>query len=393
MSEPRSKTVMVAGNICLDITPVFASKKELGDLFAPGKLVSVGEADIHTGGAVANTGLALKFFGADVKLAAMVGNDEFGRMVGDSLAEYGCDGGLIVTDGASTSYSIVLAVPGVDRIFLHNSGASDVFRSADITEERLKDTAHFHFGYPTIMRNFYQDQGKELVDLFQRVKEKGITTSLDMAVMDPDSEAGKADWREILKRVMPYVDFFLPSAEELCYMLDRDRYDSWMKEAKGGEVMRLSSIKEEIRMLAKEVLQWGAKVVLIKCGVAGMYYQTAGGEAMHALCEKLALDPDSWCGREGLEPAYRQERIVSATGAGDTSIAAFLFSMLEGRKLVPCVQLANATGACCISGYDALSGLKPLGDLERKIDGGWEREIGGSWERETNGGWEREYIR
>ena len=374
MSEPKSKTVMVAGNICLDITPAFAAKKELGDLLIPGKLVNVGEADLHTGGAVANTGLALKIFGADVKLVGMVGDDVFGRMIGEALAGYGCDGDLIVAGGESTSYSIVLAVPGVDRIFLHNSGANDVLRASDITEERLRDVAHFHFGYPPIMRSFYQNEGKELVALFRRLREKGITTSMDMAAMDPDSEAGKADWRGILERVIPDVDFFLPSAEELCYMLDRDRYDSWMEKAKGKEVMRLPSFQEDIRTLAKELFQWGARVVLIKCGAAGMYYQTAGGEAMASLCGRWELDPDSWCGKEGFEPAFRQERIASGTGAGDTSIAAFLFSLLEGKKLVRCVQLANATGACCISEYDALSGLRPLGELERRIDMGWERE-------------------
>ena len=50
---------------------------------------------------------------------------------------------------------------------------------------------------------------------------------MDMAAVDADSEAGRADWEAILKRVLPYVDFFVPSVEELCFMLDRPRYESW----------------------------------------------------------------------------------------------------------------------------------------------------------------------
>ena len=36
-------------------------------------------ADIHTGGSVANTGTAMKLLGADVRLAGMVGDDDFGK--------------------------------------------------------------------------------------------------------------------------------------------------------------------------------------------------------------------------------------------------------------------------------------------------------------------------
>ena len=62
----RMKKVIAAGHICLDITPVFPQRmkgKAIGDLMVPGKLLNVEAADIHTGGSVANTGLALKFLG------------------------------------------------------------------------------------------------------------------------------------------------------------------------------------------------------------------------------------------------------------------------------------------------------------------------------------------
>ena len=53
------KKVIVAGHICLDITPVFPGKKirSLGEFLTPGKLLNVEAADVHTGGSVANTGL------------------------------------------------------------------------------------------------------------------------------------------------------------------------------------------------------------------------------------------------------------------------------------------------------------------------------------------------
>lgn len=62
-----SKKVIAAGHICIDITPAFPARKvkAVGDILAPGKLIEVGAADAHTGGSVANTGLAMKIFGAE----------------------------------------------------------------------------------------------------------------------------------------------------------------------------------------------------------------------------------------------------------------------------------------------------------------------------------------
>ena len=71
------KKIIAAGHICLDITPVFTSEKveNISDILVPGKLIQMGQADVHTGGAVANTGLAMKILGADVTLMGKVGAD------------------------------------------------------------------------------------------------------------------------------------------------------------------------------------------------------------------------------------------------------------------------------------------------------------------------------
>ena len=42
---------------------------------------------------------------------------------------------------------------------------------------------------------------------------------------------GKLDFRTILKRVLPFTDIFVPSIEELMFMLDRDKYDVIRKRA------------------------------------------------------------------------------------------------------------------------------------------------------------------
>ena len=222
-----SKKIISAGHICLDITPVFPDNRSYNDIASiliPGKLINMDKADVSTGGSVANTGLALKKLGCDVTLLGKVGNDHFGKLIKSIVKSYGA-GGLITDDNSSTSYSVVLAVPGLDRVFLHNPGANDTFSCDDISDEALSDAVLFHFGYPTLMKNMYENEGRDLVRLFERVKNKGIATSMDMAAIDAGSDAARADWKKILSDTLPYVDFFLPSFEELCFMLDRKKYE------------------------------------------------------------------------------------------------------------------------------------------------------------------------
>lgn len=86
-------------------------------ILEPGKLIDVGAADIHTGGAVANTGLAMQKLGIDTKLMGKIGDDALGKTILSILESYHAAEGMIVDADATTSYSIVLAIPGIDRMF------------------------------------------------------------------------------------------------------------------------------------------------------------------------------------------------------------------------------------------------------------------------------------
>lgn len=364
------KKIISAGHICIDITPVFPSDRsygQIGDLLIPGKLINMEAADVHTGGSVANTGLALKKLGNDVRLMGKIGNDAFGGMIRDILASHGA-GGLLVDENSSTSYSVVLAVPGMDRIFLHNPGANDSFSSCDIPESALEDTALFHFGYPPIMKKMFADTGAELTAIFKRMKEHDIATSLDMAAVDPDSASGKADWLSILTAVLPYVDFFVPSFEELCFMLDRERYE---RLDTGGDMTANLDLEAEAAPLADKLIELGCKVVLIKCGTSGMYYRTANEKTVSAIGKRLGIDAKLWADCCGIQHCFVPDAVLSGTGAGDTSIAAFLTAVIAGKSPADCVALACAEGACCVTAYDALSGIKPLDVLEARIKAGW----------------------
>lgn len=366
------KEIIVAGHICIDITPVFPEKckySAVSQILEPGKLIHMDGANVHTGGCVANTGLAMKILGADVRLLGKVGNDAFGEMVRNILAGYGASG-LIADEHSSTSFSIVLAIPGIDRIFLHDPGANDTFSDADIPEDALRDAALFHFGYPPLMKTMYARNGAQLKTIFRRMKSHGIATSLDLAAVDPASEAGKADWGAILSNVLPDTDFFLPSFEELCFMLNRGRYDEL--KAKGGDFAEHLDMESDVRPLAKQCLAMGCKAVVVKCGTRGMYYCTSTKAAMETVGARFPMNAELWHDREGIRPCFRADQVLSGTGAGDASIAAFLVGAMEGKTPEQCVALAAAEGACAVTSYDALGGLKSIRELEARMASGWE---------------------
>jgi sugar/nucleoside kinase (ribokinase family) len=225
------------------------------------------------------------------------------------------------------------------------------------------------------MRSLYQNDGKELLNLFQTAKSAGVTTSLDMSSIDPTSEAGQISWERILSKCMPFVDFFMPSSEELGFMLDRALFAQWIERANGDDIVRSLNVDTDVRPLADRLMAMGARMLLIKCGVAGIYYRTANSPAMQALCTRYKLNSEDWLGKEGFEASYYQPNIVSATGAGDTCIAAFIAALLKGKSLDRCIKLAAAAGACCVAAHDALSGLLPLEELESRIDAGWSKGI------------------
>ena len=155
-------------------------------------------------------------------------------------------------------------------------------------------------------------------------------------------------------------------------MLDRPRYEGWLARAGGGDVTRILDPEGDIAPLAELCLELGAKVVLLKCGAPGMYLRTGNEAAMASVGCRSGIHAGAWADRRFFQRSYKPGKVLSGTGAGDTSIAAFLLAMLEGCPPQECVQLAAATGACCVEGYDALSGLKPLSELRQRIAAGWE---------------------
>lgn len=377
----RAAEAIVAGHICLDVIPVIEEKKEgLSAYLTPGKLVTVGPARTSTGGAVPNTGLALHRLGLGTKLIGKIGRDLFGDEILSVLRRYGDEltEGMIVSPEEHTSYSLVISPPNVDRIFLHCTGANDTFTADDIGLESLSGARLFHFGYPPLMKRMYEDGGAELARLLSGAKQQGLTVTLDLARPDPESPAGRADWRRILAAALPAVDIFLPSFEEIFYMLRPETYAEWVQ-LHGAEHLLARADGPLLSSLAGELLDMGAAVAAIKLGDHGLYLRTTADPARltaMGACSPAGDLAKNWRDRELLAPCYKVD-VAGTTGAGDTTIAGFLAALLKGLTVEEALHAAVGTGACSVEQADAVSGIPSWMELTKRITAGWaQREHG-----------------
>lgn len=371
----RQQLIVVAGHVCLDVIPTFTPRADgtTPDM-RPGHLVHVGPAVRSTGGAVSNTGLALHRLGMPVRLIGKIGDDLFGEEIfrlfqshGQHLAD-----GMVRVSGEQTSYSVVISPPGIDRTFLHHPGPNDTFSADDVSVEALQDASLFHFGYPPQMRRMWENDGEQLVQLLTKVRKAGLTVTLDWCMVDSTSEAGQIDWPVVLKRVLPLVDFFCPSADELMYMVDRPAYLE--REHDGGFTPKRHLNQDILKKMAEQCLEWGAGVVVIKMGDQGLYLRSSDSlNRLREMGRAVTQSPEQWHNLELYSPCY-QANVVGTTGSGDCTIAGFLSGLVRGATPSLVVQSAVATGAASVEAADAISGVPQWSVLQQRLESGWNQQ-------------------
>ena len=363
--------IVIAGYTCVDLIPDFKKTESftsISNLFKPGKLIEINGLSFVPGGIVANTGLAMKKFNKKIFLNGLVGDDPMGEIVKDWFEKYNISDGIMTTKKAGTAFSIVIAPPGIDRIFLESPGCNQFFDTGFINFEAVSQCRMFHFGYPPLLKQFYLNNGSQLVDLFSEIQSMGVVTSLDFSLPDPESESGKINWPEVMQRILPFTDIFVPSLEEALKTMMPLKYAEIQSASENTEIIYQIPI-EIIREVGKLIIDSGVKIVLIKAGQRGAYLLTGDVSSINEKTD-INLPEESWNFRELWCDAYHADKskIIDATGAGDTAVAAFLSAILDSHSAESSLKYAAIAGRNNLYCHNIYTDLSDWQEMTKEIE-------------------------
>ena len=374
MAKKKDIEIVAAGHTCLDLIPAFTidgKVDKMTDVLVPGKMINMGNCIVVGGGPVTNAGVSIRRLGVKTELIGKIGDDDFGKQILQWYEEHeGHFKGIKMVKGESTSYTIAICIPGIDRFYLHHCGANDTFIYDDMDWDIVERSKLMLFGYPPWMKKLYENTGAELTKILKKTKDLGTTTVLDLSLPDV-SYANQFDWKAIMKEWVPLSDIMVPSAEEIFYFLYKDKFlDKKARLGPKESVLDHMTVKD-ISTLGKDLLKMGAGVAMVKCGHRGLYIRTGDKNQLKKLGAAGCKDLDNWTNRELWFPVYQEEKFVGALGSGDSAIAGFLSAFVRGLSIENCLRYANAAGSMNVTVPDGLSWNKGFDDLTKRIKAGW----------------------
>lgn len=262
--------------------------------------------NLATGGDALNQAVVLSKMNRSVGLITSVGNDYFGGFLTDFISnKTPINESQIVHGDYATSMSVVLIEENGDRRFIKTlTGSVDEFSITEIDRTIFSTkTSILSIGS---LGGSKKMVGEELVDFLKQVKSFGIKVVADMV-----DNLGEATY-ELLAPALPYIDYFVPSEDEVRLLLDED----------------------DMVAGARKLLELGAANVVIKLGAEGV------------LCKNQTIEKQ-------FLPA--KVSVADTTGAGDNFVAGFNFGLLQHLDLEKAAKFGMATSAVSIQSVGAIS--------------------------------------
>ncbi|MGC2275683.1 MAG: sugar kinase [Candidatus Binatus sp.] len=276
--------------------------------------VLLDEIRLAPAGSAVGTAVGLAKLGLSVATVGAVGNDALGDVLIRALNSFGVDTSHVVRKPrVQTSASILPIRPNGDRPALHAIGANAVYSIDDVPWPLIEGAAHIHLGGNDSMRGLGRDGAPQIL---RRARDGGATTSMDIL------SEGSPKLLAILKPCLPFVDWFMPNADQACKLTD-------------------SGTPEEA---ASRLLDLGAGGVVLTMGGDGSLMTTA---------------------RERIHLAAHEIAVVDTSGCGDAYCAGFIRAIRLGWPPAECMKLGNAAAALVAQGLGSDAGIRDLDDTLR----------------------------
>ena len=168
------KKILCIGSVTADIivSPV-------DSIPTPGTLRAVCSTSMHVGGCASNAAIDLAKLGVPAVLCCKVGNDAFGDFVCAECINAGVDvSGVIKTQEASTTSSVVCVNSSGERSFLYTPGSTSTLRGEDIPLKLVDECDIVFVAGAMLLEKLDGEPGRRLLEY---ARQKGKFTAMDTA--------------------------------------------------------------------------------------------------------------------------------------------------------------------------------------------------------------------
>lgn len=276
-----------------------------------GNVEFIDEIRLTVAGTAGGTVVDCAKLGLSCLAVGAVGRDEKADFVIDTLGRFGVDTSAMQRlDEVPTSATILNVRPNGDRPALHVRGASDHFDVADAEFDRVLAPPIVHLGGTGLLRRLDGERSRVLLEA---AKQRGRTVTFDLI-------GATAETIDLVKPLLPYIDYFMPSIEE------------------ARDMSGLADPED----CARFYLDQGAGACVFTLGPDGVFYADSEGR-------RLA------------RPAYDID-VVDTTGCGDAFDAGFIAALHHKLELEEALDFAQAAAALVATGLGSDAGIVSFDD-------------------------------
>ena len=166
------------------------------------------EIRVTAAGTAAGTSVDLVKLGAEVVAMGAIDDDELGDFLILLMSRRGIDTSRLARKhGVQTSATILPIRPNGERPALHVPGASPWLELADVDLDAVACADVLHVGAPDVLGGF---AGEALGRILEFAKAHDVIVTMDLL------QPGEVATLDMLRPLLPLVDYFMPNAEQLC---------------------------------------------------------------------------------------------------------------------------------------------------------------------------------
>ena len=284
------------------------------------------------GGAPCNVLAMLNKLGRKTAFIGKVGDDQFGKLLRDTITNIGIEAkGLVMDQDIHTTLAFVHTFPDGDRefSFYREPGADMMLTKEEVQKERIAGSRIFHFGTLSFTHPGVREASCYAIDC---AKEAGALISFDPNLREP-LWASLEDAREAISYGLSRCDILKISDNEVEFMTGETDY------RKGAEILRE---------------KYGIPLMFVTLGPNG----------------SMAFYKDLFVTAE----PFLQEATIETTGAGDTFTACVLNGVLEygmeglnEQRLREMLTFANAGASLITTRRGALKVMAEREEIEALV--------------------------